>query len=377
MSTDARVESLREASNPLLNDRPLKLGTFCANLSNGAAVTTIDGTLRATWADTMAVARVADAMEFEAQFSVGRWRGFGGPSEFNEHGFEPYTWAAGVSAATENSCVLSTSHVPTVHPIFAAKQGATIDHISGGRWALNVVTGWHQQEIEMFGHGQLEHGERYEAADEWLTIIKRLWTEEDEFDFEGKYYQVKKARISPRPVQKPYPMLINAAGSETGRKFAAKHCDAVFIVLNERSPEAIKAKVDEYRRFGREEYGREFQVWCNAYVVAEDSKKEAEEFFDYYVNEKGDWEAGENLVTGLGLNARSLPTERYHELKQQFMAGYGGYGLVGSQAEVVEKMKMLSDCGLDGLLLSWARYIDGIQRFQVETLPLLQEAGLR
>jgi len=94
----------------MFKDRPLKLGTFCANLSSGAAITTIDGALKADWPSTIAVARAADAMEFEAQLPVARWRGFGGPSEFNEHSFETFTWAAGVTASTGYSCIVSTSH---------------------------------------------------------------------------------------------------------------------------------------------------------------------------------------------------------------------------------------------------------------------------
>ena len=90
-------------------------------------------------------------MEFEALVPVGRWRGFGGVTNFNGPGFEAFSWAAGIGASTKYSSVFATSHVPTVHPIMAAKQCTTIDHITGGRFTLNVVTGWHKPEIEMFG----------------------------------------------------------------------------------------------------------------------------------------------------------------------------------------------------------------------------------
>ena len=109
---------------------------------------------------------------------VGRWKGFGGVTNFNGPGFETFSWAAGVGACTSNSAVFATSHVLTVHPIMAAKQATTIDHITGGRFALNVVTGWHRPEMEMFGAPLMEHDDRYELAVEWLEIIKRLWTED-------------------------------------------------------------------------------------------------------------------------------------------------------------------------------------------------------
>ena len=67
----------------------------------------------------------------------------------------------------------------------AAKQATTIDHVTGGRFALNIVTGWNRPEIEMFGSPMMEHNDRYECAAEWLHIIKQLWTRDEPFDFEG------------------------------------------------------------------------------------------------------------------------------------------------------------------------------------------------
>src|ERR1700677_5063410 len=138
---DVRADQLREASNPLFNDRKLKLGTFCTNLSGGCTMSSIDGILQAKWESTEARARMADAMEFEAIVPVGRWKGFGGSTNFNGEGFECFTWAAAMAALTKNPAVFATSHVPTMHPVMAAKQAGTIDHVSGGRFVLNVVTG--------------------------------------------------------------------------------------------------------------------------------------------------------------------------------------------------------------------------------------------
>ena len=193
MDVRNRADQLREASNPLFNDRKLKLGTFCSNLSGGATMSSIDGVLQAHWPSTEAIARMADEMQLEAVVPVGRWKGFGGSTNFNGEGFECFTWAAAMGALTKHPAVFATSHVPTMHPVMAAKQGATIDHISGGRFTLNVVTGWYRPEIEMFGAPLLEHDTRYDMAIEWIEIIKRLWTSEEEFDFEGKFYKVKGA----------------------------------------------------------------------------------------------------------------------------------------------------------------------------------------
>ena len=108
----------------------------------------------------------------------------------------------------------------------AAKQGAAIDHITNGRFVLNVGTGWNMPEIEMFGVDLLDHETRYERAAEWLTIIRRLWTEDEEFDFEGRFYNIKKGYLAPKPIQRPHPVIMNAGGSDTGRAFAARHAES-------------------------------------------------------------------------------------------------------------------------------------------------------
>ena len=90
MEAKTRPDQLRAATNPLFNHRKLKLGTFCSNLSGGCAISSIEGVLEATWPDTLALARMGDQMEFEALVPVGRWKGFGGVTNFNGQGFESF-----------------------------------------------------------------------------------------------------------------------------------------------------------------------------------------------------------------------------------------------------------------------------------------------
>ena len=75
--------------------------------------------------------------------------------------YETYTWAAAVAASTERIACVSTSHVQMVHPLFAAKQATTIDHVSNGRFGLNIICGWFAPEMEMFGGKMMEHDTRY------------------------------------------------------------------------------------------------------------------------------------------------------------------------------------------------------------------------
>ena len=163
----------RRKTNPVFNDRKLKLGTFGTNLDRGCAISTIDGVLEINWPNTLELAKISEEMEFEALVPIGRWHGFGGVTNFNGPGFECFSWASAIGASTHYSGIFATSHVPTIHPVMAAKQAATIDHVTGGRFALNIVTGWNRPEIEMFGSPLMEHDDRYDCAAEWLHIMKR------------------------------------------------------------------------------------------------------------------------------------------------------------------------------------------------------------
>ena len=367
----------RRALNPAYNDRKLKLGTFQTNLDYGCLMADVEGRLKISWPNTLALAKLADAMEFEALLPVARWRGFGGKLNPQGPGFETYTWAAGIAASTTKTGVISTSHCSLNHPIIAAKQATVIDHIANGRFILNIVTGWNKPEIDMFGVEMLPHGDRYDMAEEWLAIVKRLWTEDEEFDHEGKYYKIAKGYLEPKPVQRPYPAVMNAGGSERGRHFAAKYCDLVFTALGQPDFEQNKAQVNAYRKLAREEYGREIGIWTSANIVQAETEAEARRFDQYIVQEKGDWEAATFALNTLGLNAQTFSPEALKHLKELWIAAWGSYPLVGTKEQVVDGLKSLSAMGLDGVLLSWPRYEEGMREFRDVTYPLVVQAGLR
>jgi FMNH2-dependent dimethyl sulfone monooxygenase len=370
----------RNKTNPCFSSRKLKLGTFQTNLESGCVMSDLDGRLRISWPATLSLAQMADEMEFEALVPVARWQGFGGATNPQGPGFEAYTWAAGIGALTKNTGIISTSHVSLNHPIMAAKQSAVIDHITGGRFTLNIVTGWNKPEIDMFGAEMLPHADRYDCSEEWIQIVKRLWSEEP-FDFEGKYYKIKKGYLEPKPLQEPFPAIMNAASSERGRHFAAKYCDLVYTVVRggSGSIEDYKAHVAAYHRLSREEYGRDIRVWSLVNIVQGETEKEARDFFDYYVNEKGDWEAAKNVVETFALdaNARNLDAERMKSMQRAMIASWGGYNLIGTKEQIVDGLEHMARTGLDGLILCWPRFEAGMREFRDVTYPLLKQAGLR
>ena len=373
----ARQKDRRE-TNPAFSTRRLKLGTFQTNLDSGCVMSYLDGRLDITWPNTVRLAKLADEMEFEALVPVARWQGWGGKTNPQGPGFEAYTWAAGISGATEKAGVISTSHITINHPIIAAKQCAVVDHISNGRFTLNIVTGWVQPEIEMFGQPMLSHEERYACADEWIAIVKRLWTEDESFDHDGRYFKIKKGYLAPKPIQYPHPAIMNAGASELGRHYAVKNCDLVFTVIRTGGLDECRAHVQAYHTLARE-YGREIKVWTLVNIVQGETEKEARDFYNYYVHQQGDWDAAKNMVEifSLETNKRNVPPERIKPLQEAFIQGWGGLPVVGTREQVVDTLATLSKAGLDGLLVAFPRYEQGLRDFRDKTYPLLQQAGLR
>lgn len=369
----------RVTTNPALGSRRFKLGTFQTNLDSGCVMSELDGRLELTWPNTVALAQLAEEMEFEALVPVARWRGFGGKTNPQGPGFECYTWAAGVGALTKRVGVVSTSHIWASHPILAAKQSMVVDHISQGRFILNIVTGWNQPETDMFGLPMLSHEDRYASAEEWIAIIKRLWTEDDEFDFDGRFYQIRKGYLQPKPLQGPHPAIMNAGASERGRHFAVKHCDLIFTVIRTGGLDEVRAHVQAYHKLAREEYGREVRVWTSVNIVQGETEKEARDFYDYYVNQKGDWAAAKNMmdVFAADINQRNVPPGRIRAMQEAFIQGWGGVPLVGTREQVVDGLLSLSRGGLDGVLVTFPRYEQGLREFRDVTYPLLKQAGLR
>ena len=369
----------RNATNALFNDNKLKLGTFCTNVSGGGAISSIDGAFQATWPEVVRISRIADDAGFEALVPVARWRGFGGKTNFNGTNFETYTWAAGVGALTHTSTVFSTSHVPTIHPIVAAKQATTIDHISGGRFALNVVCGWFEPELRMFGSPMMEHDTAYEYAAEWLDVVKMLWTREEEFDYAGKYFKIDKGFHQPKPIQKPFPVVMNAGFSPVGREFALKNCDVTFTNFRGASYDVIKTQIADIKARARKEYGRDIGIWINVTVIMGDTEKDAQALFHETVNEKGDWDAIENMfmINGMYTRIDRRQTNDIMALKRRYMAGWGGELAVGTPAMIADEMEKISGLGIAGAVMTFPRFEDGMRRFVAEVLPLLVQKGLR
>lgn len=365
-------------ANPVFNDNKLKLGTFCTN-GRGASHTLVAEANQLDWPLTVELAQIADRAGFEAIVPYARWKGYiqGKPNHVSGEVLDPYTWAAGIAQATSRVGIFVTSHAPTIHPLLAAKQTATIDIISNGRLAFNVVGGWNRPELEMFGAPMKEHDQRYDHLAEWLHVIRTLWRSNEEFDHRGEFFNIVRGISIPKPVQRSGPPIMNAGLSDRGRLFACEHADLCFVGLKAEDFESVRDEVDKYKRTARERFGREVQVWAHSFVVQRDSQKEAEDYLRHYAVTHQDREAVDAHLGGSLAEVHDMPPAVWEALRTRFAAGFGGFPLVGTAERIVEKLEMMSKAGLDGVLLTWVDYLDGLQRFNRDVLPRLEQAGLR
>lgn len=365
-------------SNPVFGKNRLKLGTFCTN-GKGASQTLVPEAPRVSWPHAVKLAQIADKAGYEAVVPYVRWKGYvkGKPNHVTGEVLDPYTFAAGIAQATQNIGVFVTTQATAIHPIVAAKQLATIDIISNGRLGVNVVGGWNQPELEMFGAPIKEHDLRYDHLAEWLKIVERLWTDENEFDHEGEFFRIVQGISNPRPIQKPHPPIMNAGGSARGKDFACEHADMCFVILTSEDPEKIRTDISDYKQYAQDKFGREVKVWTHTYVVQRDTQKEADDYLRYFAVENQDRESVDAWIAGQAAQTQILKPEALEAFRTRWAAGAGGFPLVGTANHIADQLKMLSNCGLDGVLLTWVDYEDGMNRFNADVLPQLEAGGLR
>jgi alkanesulfonate monooxygenase SsuD/methylene tetrahydromethanopterin reductase-like flavin-dependent oxidoreductase (luciferase family) len=364
----------RTETNPLFGDQKMKLGLFGINCSYGLIMSHAPSSYRVTWEHTKEIAQRADRLGFDVLVPVARWKGFGGSTNFNGNCFETYTWAAGIAEATERIAVAATSHLPTVHPIVAAKSATTIDHISGGRFALNLVMGWVPPEMEMFGGEQREHDERYAFGQEWIDYATKLWTEPGSFDLDWEYFQGNLLEAYPKPHQAPRPALLNAGNSAAGIEFSARNVDINFASLD--TLENIRAYTDKVRSKARDDYQRDIQVMTYGLVVCRDTEEEAKHAFQQVVDE-GDWGAAGNVIKIAGSGASQSFDHAVKKMQERFIAGWGGYPVVGTPEQVTEQLADLNEAGMQGMIFGLVDYNEELEYFGENVMPLLRQAGLR
>ncbi|MGE0766738.1 MAG: LLM class flavin-dependent oxidoreductase [Hyphomicrobiaceae bacterium] len=167
---------------------------------------------------------------------------------------EPITVLGALAVSTRRIGLIATASTTYTEPFNLARQYASLDHMSGGRVAWNIVTTWAVAAAQNYGGtAQLTHAQRYARAEDYMAVVKRLWDSwaadavlDDRasgryaraerirpIDHRGEFYQVAGPMNMPRSPQ-GRPVLVQAGSSDTGRGFAARHAEAIFTAHMEK-----------------------------------------------------------------------------------------------------------------------------------------------
>jgi alkanesulfonate monooxygenase len=269
-----------------------------------------------------------------------------------------------------------------VTPTLAAQQAATFQRLSGGRAALNVVTGGEELEQRRFGDW-LEHDARYARTDEFLSIVRGAFGPRP-FDFEGVHFHVEGATVLESPW--PAPMIYFGGASPAAERVAARHAD-VYLLWGE-PPELVAERLERMRALAGE-HGRSLRFGLRVHVVTREDAREAWEVTERWLEQMDDdtvsraqdrlrasSSIGQQRMLALHGGRRDALT-----VAPNLWAGVGlvrgnaGTALVGSHEEVAERIREYHALGIDEFILSGYPHLEEA-RFVAEGLaPLLAGAA--
>ena len=247
--------------------------------------------------------------------------------------------------------------------------------MSGGRWGLNVVTGYKQSEFRMFGLNPIEHDKRYEMADEFTTIMRRLWSEDEELTFNGNWWSTEGAFVAPKPVDRSV-VLVNAASSDTGIDYATTHSDLIFVT----SPggadpkDACRTLPDHIKRIRKlaRAKKRRIKIMINPHVIWRETEMEAMEQYRRILDQRDQVAVDNFVATFMGGDQKSW---KGHS-SENWAVG-GNVHLVGTPEQIVEWFKKLKHAGCDGVQINFFDFLPDLDFFGKRVMPLLHEEGLR
>ncbi len=370
----------------------MELGFFAWNIQGG--MTASKGVLRNParyqnfwhWESASRLVQLAEQVGFDYQVPFARWIGQGGATQYNDASLDFLTSAAATAPLTSRLALFSTAHVTyKFHPLHFAKFGATIDFISGGRWGLNIVTGYSEKEQAAFGvRPPISHDDAYDMADEFTTLMKYLWSEDVPIEFEGKYYQSYGGIVAPKPVRRPRPVIMNAGNSDIGIDFACRQADWVFVTAP--TLEGYRQRIEQAHRQAAR-YGRTVRAATMVYVIeaATDAQALATK---RWLEDEVDHEATLNFVNSLKRTAYS--TEFFdgkdaddpyggvgEEMFLRVALGIGAWQIVGSFETVAERIRELHEVGVESILMCFFDPLGGLHHMEDEILPIMKRMGLR
>jgi FMNH2-dependent dimethyl sulfone monooxygenase len=314
-----------------------------------------DEGMEASWKYVSKLARRSEQIGYGltliAELNLNDIKGVDAPS------LDAWSTAAALAAVTQ-SLDLMVAVRPTFHlPALLAKQAANIDHISGGRVSLNVVSSWWAEEAKKYGVKFDQHDDRYARTSEWLDIVDAAW-KRDHFSYTGKYYSVEDLVLEPKPLSKPRPTIYAGGESEAAKELIAEKCDA--YVMHGDPPERVQKKIRDMSERREKKNLPRMQFGVAGYAIVRETeqaaKKELERITDVKQNAAGyrnyeQWLAGTQLEQRVSLEDYSVSNRGLRS------------GLVGTAQQVADRVGKFEETGVDLFLLQFSPQTEEMERF--------------
>ncbi len=343
-------------------DAPLRLG-FWAPVYGNWIISKHPETLNASFDYTRQLTLLAEEIGFATVLLAEHTFN---PFEPESDQLETWTATAGLATITKHIELMPAVRPAFKHPVLVAKMAGNIDHMSGGRAAINLVSGWWQRECEAMGLPALPHDERYQRSGEFLTIVKGLWTQ-PHFSFAGHFYQVHDVTLAPLPLRKPHPTIYLGGESDDAQRLAASLADVYLI--NGRPVDKTQELVDQVRELGAAQ-GRTLQFGISAFVICRDTREAA-------LAEHARLHAlrFEEAIPGVDRKVVMIRTYAY---APGYVGSNGGTaaGLVGTPRDIAERLLEFREIGVTTFLLQFHPMLEEMARFGEQVVPLLAKAGV-
>jgi pyrimidine oxygenase len=350
----------------------MEVGVFIPIGSNGWLVSTTSPQYKPSFELNKQTTLNAERYGFDFALSMIKLRGFGGKSEFWDHNLESFTLMAGLAAVTSRIKLYATVPTLAIPPAIAARMCTTIDSISGGRFGLNVITGWQRPEYSQMGlwPGDEYFAHRYDYAGEYVQIMRELWAT-GVSNFKGRFFTMDDCRLSPRPQADM--KLICAGQSDAGMAFTAKYADYNFCFgMGFNTPTACAPTVQRMQAMAAKT-GRTIGNYGLFMVITGETDAEARAKWELY-KDGADLEALRWLTQQGAADTKSGGDTNVRHMADATSAVNLNIGLiVGSHATCARLLDEVATIpGLAGVLLTFDEFVSGTEIFGERIQPLMQ-----
>lgn len=344
----------------------IDFGVFLPVANGGWIISETSPRLHASYEQNRAAAILADELGLDFVMSMAKWRGYGGKTDHWGTSLESMTLMAGLAEATSRVKIFATVHTLLFHPAVAAKIFATLDRISGGRAGMNIVSGAYKGEFAQMGMwpADLDHDDRYDMAQEWTQLVKRLWIEE-RVDHKGRFFHLTDCQSNPKPIQQPRLPIICAGASEKGMGFTIDEGDACFVGGSDLDD---LARVSRRAKALAAERNKTVKTYAMFTILPDQEGLPAEERRRLY-QEGADTGAIEGVMRSYGLEPDGSENSMVARSKNVFMTET----IAGDADSIVERIKLIIETAdLDGMMLTFPDYIEDLRFFGERVLPKLR-----